>query len=332
MQRGGLLTGIRLWGVRRIQVATIGRVLVGVALLVALLMWHWIAGAVTIGAVGIVHSRSRLLHPAQAPRPSGRGWFFAGELLAYAGLGVVGHPRQRDVIEQLASAYDKGETVELLVWVTTADRTEQTWTLIQDKFTASTVTASAVGQVSGACDPYFEAEQLVMSEIGVALHDVTVIGWGLDWSLDRTRDVIVATGHTDVPAGSFTPIGKESSWHLVELHPESVARSLTRVEPDKWQASAVFGLVTCLEQAYPKARALVEELVTEQWKMRTMFARLGRITRSPSVRAPELVVDPVVMSVEHGMVRERRQSRPRTRPNRVLSWERTSRRTPTRYG
>ena len=97
------MTGIRLWGVRRVQVATVVRAVVGVAMLAVLFLWHWFAGAVTVGAAGIAYIVSRLLDPSPVPhRPGGRGWFFGGELLAYAELGVIDLPRQRQVIDRLA--------------------------------------------------------------------------------------------------------------------------------------------------------------------------------------------------------------------------------------
>ncbi len=331
MQRGRLLTGIRLWGGRRIQAATIIGALGGTVLLAVLFTWYWSVGAVTIGAAVLVYRESRLLHPSPPPwRPPGAGWFFGGELFAYAELGRVGHPRQ--VIDQLAAAYQKGQAVELLVWIAAKDQAGHSWTLVQNQYGAATssVTATVVGEVPGACDPYVEAERLVMAEMGFPLHDATVIGWGVDWSLDKTRDVIVVAGRTQEPAGSFAPKGDDRKWQLFELHPESVARALARFEADSWQASAVFGLATCLDRLHPKAGALMEELVTERWEVRRMFTRLGRLTGGMGEQPPGLVVDPVVMSVDHGVIRERRQPRPG--PRRVLAWERPTRRTPTRYG
>ena len=331
MQRGRLFAGIRLWGVRRNQAASIVGAILGAALLAVLFMWQWVIGAVTIGAAGIVYFDSRLLN-TQAPwRPPGSGWFFGGELLAYAALGAIRHPRQRQVIDQLAGEYKKGETVELLVWVTSTDQTGQRWTLVQDQYGLANpmVTASVVGQIPGACDPYVEAAQLVMSEIGVRLEDVTVLGWGLDWSGHMSRDVIVVIGQTRAPA--FTPTRESRSWQLVELHPDSVARTLTRFDARRWQAAAVWGLAACLDLDDPKGRTLLEASVVDSWKSKRMFKRLDRLTEGVSVDPPPtLVVDPVVVSAEHGVVAERRPTRPRA--TRALAWERPTQRIPTRYG
>ena len=333
MQRRRLLTGIRLWGVRRVQVATVVRAVVGAALLAVLFLWHWFAGAVTVVAAGIAYVVSRLLDPSPLPyRPGGRGWFFGGELLAFAELGVIDLPRQRQVIDKLADEYRNGEEVELLVWVTTTDQTGQLWTLVQDQFgfATPTVTASTVKQVPGACDPYIEAENLVVAEFGVPLVDVTVVGWGLDWSRDVAVDVILVVGHTQAPAGSFAPTADNRSWQLVELHPDAVARALTRFDPARWRASAVWGLASCLELAHAGGRALLEELVPEPWRSRGMFSRLAQLASVRAEQPPSLVVDPVVMSVDHGAISERRQTRPR--PARALAWERPDQRIPTRYG
>lgn len=334
MLRERLLTGIRLWGVRRIQAATIARALAGTILLAVLFLWHWIAGAVTIGAAGVVYIDSRFLYKIQdRSMPPGRGWFFGGEWLPLTRLGVTGHLRRRQVIDELAGVYANGETVELLVWVTTTDRTGQQWTLVQKQFgdAIPSITASAVAKIAGACDPYVEAEQLVMAEIGVPLYNVKVIGWGVDGSLNTIRDTVVVVGETQAPAGSFALAGDNRSWHLVELHPDPVARALTKFDAGRWQAAAVWGLTACLDMSYPNARPLLEELVAEPWRNRMMFSRVGRLTESvTSGGPPRPMVDPVVMSVDHGKITERRQPRPR--PTRALAWERPTQRTPTRYG
>lgn len=335
MQRERLVTGIRIWGVRRIQAATIARAWLGTLLVVLSFMWHWFAGAVTIGAVGIAFAVSRLSRPSEDQRPRGlRGWSFGGQVFAFARLGVIDPARQRQVIDALHE-YHNGETIELLVWVTARDEAGNRWALVQEDFasTPPRVTASVASRVPRASDPFIEAEQLAAAAIGIEVDEVSLIGWGIDWSQSRAVDVLVAVAQTRAPAGSFTPGGSDRSWRLVELHPDPIAGILTRFDAARWQAAAVWSLAALLDGVHPGTQLLLEELVYEPWKSKQMFSRLGRLTAT--IADPESQSsDPVVLEVDNGSVIQRRQARPRPhpRPNRALSWEIPDRRTPTRYG
>ncbi len=178
-----------------------------------------------------------------------------------------------------------------------------------------------------------ESEQIAAVEMGIEVHAVNVIGWGIDWSQSRAVDVLVVWAETQAPAGSFTPAASDRSWRLVELHPDPIATILTRFDVGHWQAAAVWSLSALLDRVYPTSQSVLEELVFEPWKTKRMFTRLGRLTSSMGDPEPQSS-DPVVLAVENGSVIQRRQARPRPRPrpNRALSWEAVTRRTPTRYG
>jgi len=338
MLRDSLLTGFRIWGVRRIRSRTAFAVVGGVGAISFLGLWSWRATAVAVGALiaGAVFVKYRLNDPEEASAPAGTGWVFGGERLAFRSVSEVLDRRPREITERLAARYRPGQTVEMVLWIVAKDGTGQPWTLVQDRFAdpLPSITASAVGMVPAVCDPYLEAQRLSLSETGLALVDVLVLGWGTDSSLDTRRDVIVVVGHTSVGAeklGSHLYEGGGRRSHLVELHPDSVSRSLGSVDARRWQAGAVRGLVGALEVLYPGAGPLLEELVTEPWRNRRMFARLGRLTETDGDRELK-VVDPVVLKVVQGGIVEEPEVRRRLEPDRALSWEGPARAVPTRYG
>jgi hypothetical protein len=335
--RDSLLTGFRLWGVRRVQRRTI--VGGGAVLLVlgAIGLWNWRLVAVILGAIAM--AAAVLVHHGRAPEetmePAGEGWAFGGERIAFRLVSQVLDRKPREIAERLAARYRPGQLVELVLWVVATDRTGQPWTLVQDRFgdDVPSVTASAVGLVPGACDPYLEAQRLSLAETGLALADVLVVGWGTDTSLDARRDAIIVIGQTSMgieQLGSHEYEGGPRRSHLVELHPDSVARSLASVDARRWQAAAVRGLVQGLDVLYPGSGPLVEELVAEPWRNRRMFSRLGRLTDGTKDR-DEVVVSPVVLKVIDGGLTEEREVRTPIAVDRALSWEATSRAVPTRY-
>lgn len=337
MIRENLLTGVRLWGVRRVPTATAGSALLVVLGVVLLWFWNWMAALAAAFAVGASlrrHADRAANEPAPHPRTS---WMFGGERLPYRSVSEVLDARPREIMQRLAARYRPGETVELVLWVVARDGTGQPWTLVQDRFggPVPSVTASAVGMVAGACDPYLEAQRLSLSEIGLALSDVIVIGWGTDRSLDAARDTIIVVGQTTVGAeelGSVAYPGDNRRSHLVELHPDSVARSLTSVDARRWQAAAVRGLVRCIEMLYPGSGPLLGELVADPWRNKRMFTRLGRLTDAPADDGEQTpVVHPVVLKVVDGGLTEAVEERTVTPIRRALSWENTSRPIPTRY-
>jgi hypothetical protein len=300
-------------------------------------LWNWrlmavIVGASVVGAAALVrHMRA----PEATLEPAGEGWAFGGERIAFRLVSEVLDRKPREVAERLAARYRPGQLVELVLWVVATDRTGQPWTVVQDRFgdDLPSVTATAVGLVPGACDPYLEAQRLALSETGLALADVLVVGWGTDSSLDARRDAIIVIGQTTVGAeqlGSHMPEDGERRSHLVELHPDSVARSLGSVDARRWQGAAVLGLVQCLGVLYPGSGPLVEELVAEPWRNRRMFSRLGRLTEGSGDRG-EMVVSPVVLKVIDGGISEEREVRTPVAVDRALSWEVTPRAVPTRY-
>ena len=345
MLRDNLLTGFKLWGVRRVQSRTALAVAGAAAALGLLGLWNWRASAVAAGGllVAVAYAKHRFDSSGEAPAPTGDGWVFGGERFAYRSVSEVIDRRPREITERLAARYRPGQNVEMVLWIVAKDGTGQPWTLVQDRFAAPlpSITASAVGEVPGACDPYLEAQRLSLAETGLALVDVVVLGWGTDSSLDARRDVIVVVGHTNVGAeklGSHIYEGGGRRSHLVELHPDSVCRSLGSVDARRWQAGAVRGLVRTMEVLYPGTGPLLEEMVEEPWRSRRMFARLGRLTDGEVDRDLK-VVDPVVLKVVNGgiveetEVRQHREAhvrQPRD-PDRALSWEATARTIPTRY-
>lgn len=347
MLRDSLLTGFKLWGVRRVQVRTVAAIATGVAVLGGIGVWSWRAAAMAVAAavVAVAVLRHQTPAPGEISEPTGEGWVFAGERIGFRSVSEVLDRKPREIAERLAARYRPGQAVEMVLWVVTTDRTGQPWTMVQDRFgdTVPSVTATAVGVVPGACDPYLEAQRLSLNETGLALADVLVVGWGTDTSLDRRRDVIMVIGQTSVGVerlGSHSYEGGDRRSHLVELHPDSVARSLTSVDARRWQAGAVRGLVRCLEVLYPGAGPLVEELTVEPWRNRRMFSRLGRLTegageREERVEGEERVVSPVVLKVVNGGLSEELEERAPVRipmPHyRAISWEGSARAIPTRY-
>lgn len=345
MLRDNLLTGFKLWGVRRVQSRTALLVAGSIAAFGLLGLWSWRVGAIIAGGllVAVVYYTQLREAPAESPAPTGDGWIFGGERFAYRSVSEVVDRRPREITERLAARYRPGQTVEMVLWIVAKDGTGQPWTLVQDRFAASlpSITASAVGEVPGACDPYLEAQRLALSETGLALVDVLVLGWGTDSSLDARRDVIVVVGHTSVGAeklGSHIYEGGRRRSHLVELHPNSVCRSLGSVDARRWQAAAVRGLVQTMEVLYPGAGPLLEEMVEEPWRSRRIFARLGRLTEGGEDRTLH-VVNPVVLKVvDGGLVTEPEVRQAPELPaqgtqehDRALSWEATARAVPTRY-
>lgn len=303
------------------------------------LLWVWsrpAAIAALIVAIASPLSR-RLRIPEPAVEPAGVGWVFGGERIAFRPVSEVLDHTPREIAERLAARYEPGRVVEMVLWIVATDRTGQPWTLVQDRYGdhVPSVTASAVGIVPGACDPYLEAQRLALAETGLALADVLVVGWGSDTSLDARRDTIIVIGQTSVGAeelGSHEYQFGDRRSHLVELHPDSVARSLGSVDARRWQAAAIRGLVRGMEVLYPGSGTLLEELVAEPWRNRRMFGRLGRLTDGAVDREEPQIVHPVVLKVVDGGLTEEREERMPIRMNRALSWERSARTIPTRYG
>jgi len=338
--RDSLLTGFRLWGVRRVQRRTIVGGIAGCVVLAAVGLWNWRMVAVVLGAAVMV--ATALSHRGRSSEetlePAGEGWAFGGERIAFRLVSDVLDRKPREITERLAARYRPGQLVEMVLWVVASDRTGQLWTLVQDRFgdDVPSVTSSAVGLVPGVCDPYLEAQRLSLSETGLALADVLVVGWGTDTSLDARRDAIIVIGQTGVGVeqlGSHVYEGGARRSHLIELHPDAVARSLASVDARRWQGAAVRGLVQCIDVLYPGSGPLVEELVADPWRNRRMFSRVGRLTKGAGDR-DELVVSPVVLKVIDGGITEQREEREVGKPfnvERALSWEATSRAVPTRY-
>ncbi len=337
MLRDSLLTGFRIWGVRRIQARTVLVVGGSFALIVFLGFWIWRVALIAVGAllVGIAYVKQRLGTAEEIPDPAGHGWVFGGERFAFRSVSEVIDRRPREITERLAARYRPDQTVEMVLWLVANDGTGQPWTLVQDRFAdpLPSITASAVGVVPGACDPYLEAQRLSLNETGLALADVLIVGWGTDSSLDSRRDVIVVIGRTSVGAeklGSHMYEGGGRRSHLVELHPDSVARSLGSVDARRWQAAAVRGMVRTMEVLYPGSGALLEEMVADPWRNRRMFTRLGRLTEGGEDQQP-MVVNPVVLKVVNGGVVEEPELRGPIDHDRALNWEWSSRAVPTRY-
>jgi hypothetical protein len=332
-------------------------VVAGAVAAVALLgAWNVRAGFVAVGAMAaaVAVMRNRSIPPEEMTALGGEGWAFAGERIAFRPVSEVLDRRPREIAERLAARYRAGFPVEMILWVVATDGTGQPWTIVQDRFgdAVPSFTASAVGVVPGACDPYLEAQRLSLTETGLALADVLVVGWGVDTSLDARRDVIIVIGRASAGVEQLGSHGYEGGGrrsHLVELHPDSVARSLASVDARRWQAGAVRGLVQCLEVLYPGSGPLLEELVADPWRSRRMFTRLGRLTGGPESEerqpgpvaepalheeAPPLepvVRDPVVLKVIDGGLSEEVEVRKPIPHDRALSWEGTSRAVPTRY-
>jgi hypothetical protein len=345
MLRDDLLTGFKLWGVRRVQSKTALEIAGALIALSVFVLWNWRVSAIAAGGllVAVGYVKLRLGSSEEAPPSAGDGWVFGGERFAYRSVSEVADRRPSEITDRLAARYRPDQTVEMVLWIVAKDGTGQPWTLVQDRFGAplASITASAVGEVPGACDPYLEAQRLSLSETGLALVDVLVLGWGTDSSLDLRRDVIVVVGHTGVGAeklGSHIYEGGGRRSHLIELHPDSVCRSLGSVDARRWQAGAVRGLVQTMEVLYPGAGPLLEEMVEEPWRSRRMFARLGRLTDGRTDRDLK-AVDPVVLKVVNGGIVEEQEVRRRPEPDagkprepdRALSWEATARAVPTRY-
>ncbi len=337
MLRDSLLTGYRIWGVRRVRVRTIAGIALGVAVLGVIGLWNWGAASMAAGAAVVAVAVPKFRKPAPEEISTLRddAWAFAGERIAFRSVSEVLDRKPREIADRLAARYRPGQVVEMVLWIVATDGTGQPWTLVQDRYgdAVPSVTATAVGLVPGACDPYLEAQRLSLAETGLALADVVVVGWGTDTSLDKQRDVIMVIGQTSVGAEQLGSHEYEEGLrrsHLVELHPESVARSLTSVDARRWQAAAVRGLVRCLELLYPGAGPLVEELAVESWRSRRIFSRLGRLTEGAGDREG-LVVNPVVLKVIDGGLTQEPEERAALVHDRALSWEATPRAIPTRY-
>ena len=335
--RDNLLTGVRVWGVRRVPARNLA-VLAGAAAALGLaLVWNWsfVLGAVVAAALAYAARSERGLEmPTEAGGP---GWVFGGERLAFRPVSEVLDLKPGEIAERLAARYGPSDRVDLVLWMVAWDKTGKPWTLVQDRFgdDLAPITATAVAEVPGACDPYLEAQRLSLAETGFALVDVVVIGWGPDSSLAGPRDALLVIGRTGAGAeelGSHRYEGGGRVSHLVELHPDSVARSLGNVDARRWHAAAVRGLVRCMELLYPGAGALLEELVAEPWRSRRMFRRLDRLTTVPVEEEEPVIVPPVVLKVVDGGLTEEVEERivlPRI--DRALSWERSGRTVPTRY-
>ena len=332
--RESLLTGLKLWGVRRVQVRTIAGVVGGVLLVALLGLFNWVAGVVALAGLGAAALLQRRQPVATPTEPVGPGWAFGGERLPFRSISEVLELKPREVVRRLAARYRPEHQVEMVLWLVASDGTGQPWTLVQDRFGGQvpSITASAVGLVDGACDPYLEAQRLARTETGVALSDVVVIGWGTDSSLDARRDVILVIGRTDAATAllsTHTYEGGGRRSHMVQLHPDSVSRSLTTVDARRWQAGAIRGLVSTLDVLYPGSGPLLEELVAEPWRVRRMFGRVGRLTDHPA--ETDVEVGPVVLKVVDGEITEEPEYREPIKHDRALNWEGTSRAIPTRY-
>ncbi|MGI9647154.1 MAG: hypothetical protein ACR2OI_01400 [Acidimicrobiia bacterium] len=336
MLRDELLTGVRLWGVRRVRIAPLVMTAAAVGGFAFLWMWNWLVALLVVAGVGfaLLGGRSdRETGEAQSP---GEGWAFGGERFAFRSVSEVIDRSPREIAQRLSTRYREGQTIEMVLWIIAKDGMGKPWTLVQDRFgdPVPSVTASAVGEVPGACDPYLEAQRLSLGETGMALADVVVVGWGTDSSLDARRDAILVIGQTNASAEELGTHGyrdPDRRSHLVEMHPDSLARSLGNVDARRWQAAAVRGAARCLELLYPGSGPLLEELVTEPWRNRRMFSRLGRLTERTEETDLSGVVHPVVLKVVDGGLSEETEERAPIPLERALSWEGTVRAIPTRY-
>lgn len=343
--RDSLLTGFKLWGVRRIERASVMQVAAGVTILVLLSAWHLYAGAVTALVAGIAYGRSRH-RQARERRPirRGRGWWFAGQRLRLAPFTEA----HRMTTEEVIAARSDKPDADLILWVIANDGTGEPWIRAQEN-PGPILTATVTGPIGPGADPYLEAQRLALKGAGVSLADIAVVGWGIDFSGEYPRQVVVAVGHTTAGTNALRNQSRDgpSRYQLVEVHPDSVARVLTTVAPGAWEAAAVRGLVAALEIVHPTGRALLEEKVEEKWRLRMMFDRLNRLTASAEERErsrreeephrdPAKVVvlkavDGVVQHVEERLSQVSHANWGSGRPSRSLSWESTSRTIPNRY-
>jgi hypothetical protein len=323
--------------VRRVPARNIA-VLAGTSAVTGLaLLWNWLVAVAFVAVALLVLARrsDRGLEPPAVP--GGSGWLFGGERLAFRPVSEVLGLEPAEIADRLAVRYGPADRVDMVLWVVASDKTGKPWTLVQDRFgdDLAPITATVVASVAGACDPYLEAQRLSLVETGFALVDVVVIGWGTDSSLDGPRDALLVVGRTSAGAeelGSHTYHGGGRVSHLVELHPDSVARSLGSVDARRWHAAAVRGLVRCMEILYPGTAGLLDELVAEPWRNRRMFRRLDRLTTAPAAEEASEIVPPVVLKVVDGGLVEEVEERPvLVRIDRALSWERAGRAVPTRY-
>ena len=336
MLRDDLLTGVRLWGVRRVRIGPAALVAAAVAGFGLLWMWNWVAALVVAAGIGSAAVRGRAGGEAADPQAAGEGWAYGGERFAFRSVSEVLDRSPREIVQRLSARYRPGQAVEMVLWIIAKDGTGKPWTLVQDRFgdPVPSITATAVGNVPGACDPYLEAQRLSLSETGLALADVVVVGWGADSSLDTSRDTILVIGQTNASAdelGTHAYGDPNRRSHLVEVHPDSLARSLGSVDARRWQAAAVRGAARCMELLYPGSGPLLEELVTDPWRNRRMFSRLGRLTERAEDRDLMPVVHPVVLKVVDGGLSEETEERVPIPVDRALSWESTVRAIPIRY-
>ena len=178
MLRDNLLTGVRVWGVRRVPARNLA-VLAGASAALGLaLVWNWsfVLGAVVAAAFAYAARSERGLElPTEA---NGPGWMFGGERLAFRPVSEVLDLKPGEIAERLTARYGPSDRVDLVLWMVAWDKTGKPWTLVQDRFgdDLAPITATAVAEVPGACDPYLEAQRLALAETGCALVDVVVIG------------------------------------------------------------------------------------------------------------------------------------------------------------
>jgi len=181
-------------------------------------------------------------------------------------------------------------------------------------------------------DPYAVIQRNLASSLDVA----TVHSRLLRSGRDDVGEVAVFVVEGSLDARQMSELELDDAEAIfVEVHPDTVARTMARTAAEEWSGTAVLGLVALVEDYYPASGPLIEGFVEEGWRTARQFGRLDKLTdrehevRDPSaLRVPSPPLSPVVVATEGGDVVEVRRRYP---TDQVLNWEAPSRAVPNRY-
>lgn len=284
------------WSLRRLRVdrlvaaAVLAATAVGALRLVGDVDLSLLGRGAALIAIGILLARpaAALWSRFMVRRPPWRAapeLRFAGADLGFQMAGDAGPNTYRDMRAAIAGELARATNpIALEVWLVASDEAGRDSTIVESLPDRRLWSSSLEGALDLAdLDNLFGAGlRLVTEQWEVPITRFDVLAWGNERTQDGSRQVLVASARTSMPAERLVALTDDDSAgrtsHPVSLSVECVADALAWGDPASWRGGALYGLLELLEQAEPGSWTALEARVRARWRDKAMFARVERGT------------------------------------------------------
>ena len=103
MLRDELLTGVRLWGVRRVRITPLLAAAAAIGGFTFLWMWNWPVALLAVGGAGFALLGGLSNRGEEEAQTPGEGWAFGGERFAFRSVSEVVDRAPREIARRLST-------------------------------------------------------------------------------------------------------------------------------------------------------------------------------------------------------------------------------------